>query len=122
MGMPTPEFLMLRSHGFSLSDSYWLSISGDSSEWYSRNHYQNDFSDDVGNMLILRVEADEPDLHTPDASLNGNLKKRWKIIDGESVLLKGGTQPFMQEPFNEVIASRIMDLWASGMYNTSLPL
>lgn len=29
------------------------------------------------------------------------------IIDIERVLLKGGSQPFMQEPFNEVIASRI---------------
>lgn len=108
--MPTPEFLMLRSHGFSLSDSYWLSITGDSSEWYSENHYQNDFSDDVGDMLLLGDESDEPDLHSPDTSLNGNLKKRWKNIDSERVLLKGGTQPFMQEPFNEVIASRIMDL------------
>lgn len=32
------------------------------------------------------------------------------IIDIERVLLKGGSQPFMQEPFNEVIASRIMVL------------
>lgn len=110
LGMFTPEYLMLKAHGFSLSDSYWLSFTGDSSDWYSMNHYQNDFSNDLGDVLLQGDVVDIPDLNSPDTSLNGNLKKRWKIIDGERILLKGGTQPFMQEPFNEVIASRIMDL------------
>lgn len=108
--MPTPECLMMRSYGFSLSDSYWLSTTGDPSDWYSLNYYQNDFSNDVGDMLFFDNLVEEPVITSPDTSLNGNLKKRWKIIDGERVLLKGGTQPFMQEPFNEVIASKIMGL------------
>ena len=110
LGMPTPECLMMRSYGFSLSDSYWLSTTGDPSDWYSLNYYQNDFSNDVGDMLFFDNLVEEPVITSPDTSLNGNLKKRWKIIDSERVLLKGGTQPFMQEPFNEVIASKIMGL------------
>ena len=110
LGMPTPECLMMRSYGFSLSDSYWLSTTGDLSDWYSLNYYQNDFSNDVGDMLFFDNLVEEPVITSPDTSLNGNLKKRWKIIDSERVLLKGGTQPFMQEPFNEVIASKIMGL------------
>lgn len=42
-------------------------------------------------------------------SSDGNLKKRWKIIDGKRCLVKGGSNPFRQQPFNEVIASCIMD-------------
>ena len=35
-------------------------------------------------------------------------KKRWKIIDGKRCLVKGGTNPFRQQPLNEVIATEIM--------------
>jgi len=34
---------------------------------------------------------------------------RWKIIDGKRCLIKGGSNPFRQQPFNEVIASGIME-------------
>ena len=40
---------------------------------------------------------------------DGNLKKRWKILDGKRCLIKGGSNPFRQQPFNEVIASGIME-------------
>lgn len=39
LGMPTPEYLMLKTQGYSLSDSYWLSYTGDPSDWYSKSHY-----------------------------------------------------------------------------------
>ena len=45
----------------------------------------------------------------PDNTSDGNLKKRWKIVDGKRVLLKGGSPPFHQQPFNEVIAAGIME-------------
>ena len=35
------------------------------------------------------------------------MKKRWKIIDGKRCLVKGGSKPFQQQPFNEAIASLI---------------
>lgn len=35
-------------------------------------------------------------------------KKRWKIIDGKRCLVKGGSNPFRQQPLNEVIAPEIM--------------
>lgn len=34
-------------------------------------------------------------------------EKRWKIIDGKRCLVKGGSKPFQQQPFNEAIASLI---------------
>lgn len=36
-----------------------------------------------------------------------NLKKRWKIIGGKRCLLKAGSNPFMQQPFNEAAASLV---------------
>lgn len=45
---------------------------------------------------------------SPDNTSDGNLKKRWKIIGGRRCLVKGGSNPFRQQPFNEVIAAGIM--------------
>ena len=38
----------------------------------------------------------------PDITTDGDLKKRWKIVDGKRCLIKGGSNPFRQQPFNEV--------------------
>jgi len=35
------------------------------------------------------------------------LKKRWKIIEGKCCLVKTGSSPFMQHPFNEAVATMI---------------
>ena len=48
------------------------------------------------------------DFCSPDNTTDGYLKKRWKIIDGKRYLIKGGSNPFRQQPFNEVIATEIM--------------
>lgn len=49
-----------------------------------------------------------PDFNSPDITTDGDLKKHWKIVDGKRCLIKGGSGPFCQQPFNEVIASEIM--------------
>lgn len=36
------------------------------------------------------------------------MKKRWKLIDGKRCLIKGGSNPLRQQPFNEVIATELM--------------
>lgn len=47
------------------------------------------------------------DMFSPDNSSDGNLRKKWKIIDGKRYLIKGGNTFNNQEPFNEVIATRL---------------
>ena len=44
-----------------------------------------------------------------DNTSDGWLKKKWKLIDGKGCLLKGGSGATQQEPYNEVLASRIME-------------
>ena len=40
---------------------------------------------------------------------NGNYEKRWKIIDGKRYLLKAGSKIYNQEPFNELIATKLYE-------------
>lgn len=46
---------------------------------------------------------------SPDNTSDGWLKKKWKIINGKRCLIKGGSGAIQQEPYNEVIASKIME-------------
>ena len=68
----------------------------------------------MGDLLFgQEIIGGEIDLSSPDNTTEGNLRKKWEIIDGKRRLLKSGTAPNYQEPFNEVIASRVAD--ALGM-------
>ena len=104
------KMLLVRCWGLSLSDQYWICPEGSDLTWDSINFFENDFSDDIGDVLFgADKKADGLDFSSPDNTSDGNLKKRWKIINGRRCLVKGGSNPFRQQPFNEVIATRIME-------------
>lgn len=100
--------VVLKGYGLSLSDHYWAKPEGTDIQWEQVNFFDNDFSEDIGNLLFGGEVPDKIDFHSPDNTSDGWLKKRWKISNGERVLIKGGSNPFQQEPFNEVIASDLM--------------
>lgn len=101
--------LLIKCYGFSLSDQYWIRPEGVHMTWQDINYFRNDFSDDVGDVLFgAAKKTGTLDLSSPDNTSDGNLKKRWKIINGKRCLLKGGSNPYRQQPLNEVIASTIM--------------
>ena len=105
-----PRMLLIRCFGLSLSDQYWICPEGSGLIWDRINYFENGFSDDIGDVLFgARRMANVLDFSSPDNTSDGNLKKRWKIIDGRRVLVKGGSNPFRQQPFNEQIASEIME-------------
>lgn len=96
----------MRSYGLSLSDQYWIRPAGSGLDWADVNFFDNGFSDDMGDLLFGKeVWQGSLDLASPDNASDGLLMKRWKIIGGKRYLMKSGTMPFMQEPFNEVMAS-----------------
>ncbi|MCD8097091.1 MAG: HipA domain-containing protein [Lachnospiraceae bacterium] len=104
------RILLVRCYGLSLSDQYWIRPVGTELQWEDINFFQNDFSDDIGDVLFgADRDANHLDFSSPDNTSDGNLKKRWKIIDGKCCLVKGGSNPFRQQPFNEVIATGIME-------------
>lgn len=104
------KMLLVRCYGLSLSDQYWICPEGSDLTWDKINFFHNDFSEDIGDVLFgAAKKADAFNFSSPDNTSDGNLKKRWKIINGKRYLVKGGSSPFRQQPLNEVIASGIME-------------
>ena len=100
--------LLTRCFGLSLSDQYWIKPDKSDVKWEAINFFDNPFSDDIGNVLFGNSNKTNGfDFSSPDNTSDGCLKKRWKIIDGKRCLVKGGSKPFQQQPFNEAIASLI---------------
>lgn len=108
LGLYDVRTLLTKSMGLSLSDQYWIRPAEKEIRWRDVNFFDNEFSDDIGDMLFGRKISGEIDLVSPDNTSDGVLKKRWKILDGRRCLIKGSTGTIRQEPFNEVIASKIM--------------
>lgn len=102
--------LLVRCFGLSLSDQYWICPKNSTITWEKINFFDNPFSDDIGDILFgADKKGNALDFSSPDNTSDGNLKKRWKIIDGKRCLVKGGSNPFRQQPFNEVVASEIAE-------------
>jgi hypothetical protein len=101
--------LSLLSYGLNLTDHYWICPAAKGVDWHEINFFENDFESDVGDILFENIDKNNANLLSPDSSLNGSLKKRWKISTGKRYLLKGGSGDIRQEPFNECIASTIME-------------
>ena len=110
LGVSAPELLLEKCLGLSLSDQYWIRPAGSSLLWENVNFFDNPFSEDVGNILFGKEPGSaEISLMSPDNTSDGWLRKKWKIIDGKRCLIKGGSGAARQEPYNEALASRIMD-------------
>ncbi len=103
------KMLLIRCFGLSLSDQYWIRPENSELTWEKINFFENNFSDDIGDVLFgADKKPDHLNFSSPDNTSDGNLKKRWKIINGKRCLVKGGSNPYRQQPLNEVIASEIM--------------
>ncbi|MDD3362675.1 MAG: excisionase [Hespellia sp.] len=110
LNLTTTQKLLEKCLGLSLSDQYWICPLDSTISWSQVNFFDNMFSDDVGNILFGQGSSSEHmSLMSPDNTSDGWLKKKWKIIDGKRCLMKGGSGATQQEPYNEVLASRIME-------------
>lgn len=120
LGDKSPMTLVEESMGLSLSDQFWVDFGGGETSWDDVNLFDNEWDGQLGLLTAgwatLGVGRTSPD---PNATTGGNLRKAWEIHDGRRVLLKAGSGPFCQEPFNEVIASRAYEAaMASDRYVT----
>lgn len=110
LNLTDTKILLIRCFGLSLSDQYWIRPEGTGLTWEKINFFDNPFSDDMGDVLFGKPKINEDfDFSSPDNTSDGYLKKRWKIANGKRCLIKGGSNLERQQPFNEVIASKIMD-------------
>ena len=104
------DLLDAKAYCLSLSDQYWVKGVDEEISWESINFFDNEFSEDIGKFLFNGGKtALNLNLNTPDMTSNGNYEKRWKIIDGERYLLKAGSKIYNQEPFNELIATKLYE-------------
>ena len=110
MGVASSKLLLARCYGLSLSDHYWVKPADSDLAWNQINFFENPFSEDVGDALFgTPVRKEGFDFSSPDNTSDGFLKKRWKILDGKRCLIKAGSPPFLQQPFNEAIAFKMAD-------------
>lgn len=110
LGVYDTTLLLTHCMGLSLSDHYWIRPTNSDVKWEDVNFFTNDFSDDIGDVLFGAPKKQVGfDYSSPDNTSDGNLKKRWKIIHGKRCLLKDGIKPYRQQPFNELIATKIME-------------
>ncbi len=102
--------LVVKANGLSLTDQYWIKDENDNISYDDISFFTNKFNEDLGDLLVGKPLKNQINYYSPDSTSTGNLKKRWKIIDGRRVLLKAGTKPNQYEIFNEIIASKIMTI------------
>jgi hypothetical protein len=109
MRISSPQLLLTKCFGLSLSDQYWVRPESKDLRWEDVNFFDNIFSEDVGNILFGQIpNGDAFSLMSPDNTSDGWLRKKWKVIGGGRCLIKGGSGATRQEPYNEVLASAIM--------------
>lgn len=111
--MDSTEELIHKCFGLSLSDQYWYRPSDLNIRWKKINFFENDFSETVGDILVGQYHPqnnESLDLVSPDNTSDGWLLKRWKILNGKRILLKGGSGTEQQQPFNEEFASKMASL------------
>ena len=104
------EELIVRSYGLNLTDHYWLHKTEENLQWKDLNFFDNKFDKlKVGGRANPDIDESVGD-KSPNFCVDGSIEKRWVINEDDiRVLLKGSRYNRMQEPFNEAIASKIMD-------------
>lgn len=121
LGLAHPFQLPFMSMGLCLSDQYWIRPPESDVRWSDVDFFRNPFPGDVGDILLGKQwNGGDVDISTPDCTTEGNLTKRWAVVDGRRLLFKGGTRPFLQEPFNEVVASRVCEALGIGHVDYSV--
>lgn len=104
------DLLDAKAYCLSLSDQYWVKRVNEDILWEDINFFDNEFSEDIGKILFNGGKTPvNLNLNTPDMTSNGNYEKRWKIINGDRYLVKAGGKMLNQEPFNEVIATKLYE-------------
>ena len=107
----TSQSLMLSSYGLSLTDHYWIQPVGQELYWKDLNFYENDFGDELGDILTdserERSVSDGISKLSPSVSANGDMKKKWIIRGGRRYLLKVNPSYHSQQAVNEVIAGKL---------------
>lgn len=113
LNINTPNELLDKAFGLSLSDQYWIKPHNSNITYDDINFFDHDFdySEFLEASLSLNSKTieSEKSLKTPNNTTDGMIKKAWIIDNGTRYLLKGGYKNEVLQPFNEVLASQICE-------------
>jgi len=121
MGITTPQEYLVKNLGLSLTDHYWIKPLDMDLGWQDINLFTNDFRDPVGDMQFddQTVPLELPEnAFSPSSSVQGELRKKWIIMDGKRCLVKGNHGSNSQESLNEVVATLLHKKQARRPYVT----
>lgn len=112
LNVSSPEELLNKSYGLSLSDQYWLKEENSDIKWENINFFTNDFEyeaflDASLDSSSKEISTDKAILRSPNNTTDGMLQKGWIIEDGKRILVKGTYTSSREESFNEWLASQI---------------
>ena len=98
--------------GLSLNDSYWVVPVGFTGKFADYNLYENRFSEILSLVAYTgNMQSDAAFSTSPELTTDGMLRKAWRFIDGEGIVLyKGGTTDYAnagKEPYSEFYASQV---------------
>lgn len=111
LNIKTPEELLDKAFGLSLSDQYWIKPLDADITYGDINFFDHDF--EYSEFMTASLSNNEINitstnsLKTPNNTTDGMLKKAWIIKDSKRCLLKSGYKNEILQPFNEVLASMI---------------
>lgn len=109
LGITTPQEYLVKNLGLSLTDHYWIKPLDMELSWKDINLFTNAFRDPVGDLQFDEYEGAPVEVPThaysPSSATQGDLKKKWIIVDGKRCLVKGNHGGNAQESLNEVVAS-----------------
>ncbi len=110
LNINSPNELLDKAFGLSLSDQYWIKEYGSNIKYEDINFFEHDFSSADFTNITFSNNLDSSkkiSLISPNNTTDGRLKKTWIIDKGIRYLLKGGYRNEVMQPFNEVLASMI---------------
>lgn len=97
---------MMENLGLSLTDCYWIKPVESDMGWKDVNLYEHNFAEK--DFHYQDLENISP--FKPSATTQGELQKRWVIIDGERYLIKGNYSDMCRQSLNEVFVSHVHQL------------
>lgn len=121
MGITTPQEYLVKNLGLSLTDHYWIKPLDMDLGWKDINLFTNDFRDPVGDMQFDEQAGPlelPQNAFSPSSSVQGELRKKWIIMDGKRCLVKGNHGSNSQESLNEVVATLLHKKQARQPYVT----
>mgnify|MGYP004564422501 FL=1 len=110
LGITTPDELLDKAFGLSLSDQYFIKQSDSIINYKDINFFENDFETlEFTNATFSDelIGGTNINLISPNNTTDGKLKKTWIIENNKRYLLKGAYKNEVMQPFNEVLASLI---------------